>query len=142
MARIRINLPGEFIFSTDIPVRIGDINRGMHLGHESFLVILEEARTRFLLSLGHTELDIYGAGLIMTDASIVYLKQGHYGQTLKVDIAANDFTSRGFDLVYRVSDAETGVELARAKTGHLLYNYQQQKVTTIPPNFREKIFKQ
>ncbi len=141
MARIKIDLPSEFIFSTDIPIRIGDINRGMHLGHESFFIILEEARTRFLLSLGHTELDIYGAGLIMIDASIIYLKQGIYGQTLRIDIAANDITSRGFDLVYRVSDSESGVELARARTGHLLFDYQKQKVTTIPEEFKRKLCK-
>jgi acyl-CoA thioesterase FadM len=138
MARIKISLPSEFVFSTEIPVRIGDINRGMHLGHESFLVILEEARVRFLHSIGYAESDISGAGLIMTDASIVYLKQGHYGQTLKVDIAVNDFTTRGFDMVYRVSDAETGVEIARAKTGFVLYDYKQQKVATIPQDFKKK----
>jgi acyl-CoA thioesterase FadM len=41
-------------------------------------------------------------------------------------------------MVYRVSDAETGIEIARAKTGFLLYNYQQQKVAKIPQDFREK----
>ncbi|MFC1958947.1 acyl-CoA thioesterase [Chloroflexota bacterium] len=138
MARIKISLPSEFLFSTDIPIRIGDINRGMHLGHESFLVIIEEARARFLHNFGYTESDINGVGLIMMDASIVYLKQAHYGQTLKVDIAVNDFTTRGFDMVYRVSDAETGVEIARAKTSFLLYSYQLQKVTTIPQDFKKK----
>ncbi len=141
MARIKISLPSEFVFSTDIPVRIGDINRGLHLGHESFFFILWEARTRFLCSFGYTETDISGAGLIITNAAIVYLKQGHYGQTLKVDIAVNDFTTRGFDMVYRISDAETGIEIARAKTGHLFYNYQQQKVTTIPHDFKKKFSK-
>ena len=138
MARIKISLPSEFIFSTDIPIRIGDINRRMHLGHESFLVVIEEARVRFLHTFGYAESDINSAGLIMIDASIVYLKQAHYGQTLKVDIAVNDFTSRGFDMVYRVSDAETGVEIARAKTGFFLYSYQLQKVTTIPKDFKRK----
>ena len=138
MARIQINLPSEFIFSTDIPIRIGDID-GLHLGYGSFFSFLSEARTRFFRSLGYTNLgDINGAAIILTDASIVYLKQGYYGQTLRVDIAANDFTSKGFDIVYRVSDAETGVEMARAKTGLLFYDYHQQKVTTIPLDFKKK----
>lgn len=141
MTRLKIDLPSNFIFSTDIPVRIGDMNRGMHLGHEIFLVIIEEARARLLSTFGYTDTDINGMGLIMTDASIVYLNQVHYGQTLKVEIAVTDFSSRGFDIVYRVSDNKTGIESARAKTGVLLYDYKQQKVTTIPREFKNKLTK-
>ena len=139
MARLQISLPSKFIFSTDITVRVGDIN-GVHLGYESFFSFLSEARVRFIRSLGYTnEGDIDGAGIILADVSIIYLKQGYYGQTLKVDIAANDFTSKGFDMVYRVSDAATGVEMARAKTGLVFYDYRQQKVTTIPPELKKKL---
>jgi acyl-CoA thioester hydrolase len=139
MARLKIDLPNEFIFSTDIPVRIRDINITGHIGHESFLVIIGEAHFRFLHSIGYMESDNSRAGLIMKDTSIVYLKQGYYGQTLKVDIAVDDFTANGFDMVYRVSDTETGVELARAKIGFLLYDYQKQKVTTIPQDLKKKL---
>ena len=141
MARVTISLPDKFDFSTNIPVRIGDINRGMHLGHESFFVIMEEARTRFLSSLGYKDGMIEDAALFITDAAIIYLKQGHYGQTLKIDIAINDLTSRGFDMVYRISDSETGIEIARAKTGLLIFNLQQQKVTTIPEAFKNRFSK-
>ncbi len=142
MARTKINLPSEFTFSTDIPIRIGDINRGMHVGHDSFLLIIEEARTRFLMSLGYVENNrtcIEGVGVIMTDASIVYLRQGNYGQTLKVEIAINDFTTRSFDMVYRVSDRDTGVEIARAKTGFVFYDYQKQKIVAVSPSLQEKL---
>ena len=103
MARLRIALPDRFIYSTRIPIRIGDINRGGHLGHESFLVIIEEARERFLLSLGYAD-DASGVGIIMTDVGVMYLRQGHYGQTLEVGIALADITTRGFDMVYSVTD--------------------------------------
>ena len=139
MSRTKIDLPSEFAFSTDIPIRIGDINRGMHLGHDSFLLIMEEARTRFLRSLGYVENNIEGAGLIMTDVSIVYLRQGKYGQTLKVEIAISDFTTRSFDMLYRVSDRDTGVEMARAKTGFVFYDYQKQKMVAVSPSLKGKL---
>jgi 4-hydroxybenzoyl-CoA thioesterase len=138
MSRIEINLPGEFSFSTNIPIRIGDINRGRHLGHEAVLIIMEEARVRFLESLGYTEWDINGVGYIMIDAGIIYQRQGYYGQTLKVEIAVTDFTSKGCDLVYRISDANMGAEIARAKTGILFYDYQQQKAAPVPELFKKK----
>lgn len=57
---IGIEIPGRFQFSTDIRVRISDINYGMHVGHDSFLTITHEARVRFLKSLGATEGDVFG----------------------------------------------------------------------------------
>ncbi|MFC1962725.1 acyl-CoA thioesterase [Chloroflexota bacterium] len=138
MSRIIISLPSEFSFSTNIPIRIGDINRGRHLGHEAVLIIMEEARVRFLHSVGYTEWGIERAGYIMADAGVIYKRQGNYGQTLKVEIAVTDFTSKGCDLVYRISDANDGAEIARAKTGILFYDYQQQKAVPVPEDFRKK----
>ena len=138
MARLKIILPDKFAFSTKIPIRIGDINRGGHLGHESFLVIMEEARERFLQSIGYSETSTDGIRFIMPDVSVMYLRQGHYGQTLEVEIAIVDFTTKGFDMVYKLTDAETGLELARAKTSLLFYDYQRQRTIPVPRDFREK----
>jgi acyl-CoA thioester hydrolase len=142
MARTEIKLPDKFDFSTEVSIRIGDINRAMHMGHERFLVIIEEARAQFLRKYGYTEIDVKGAGLIMTDACIVYLKQALYGQTLRVDIAITSVTSRGFDMVYRVSDSKTGEESARMKTGFLFFDYAKQKIGLTPQAFRDKFAKQ
>ena len=138
MARLKIALPDKCIFSTKIPIRIGDINRGGHLGHDSGLVISAEARERFLQSLGFSNDGTGEVGLIMADVSVMYLRQGRYGQTLKVEIAITDLIPKWFDIVHKVTDAETGLELARAKTGLLFYDYHQQRIIPIPQDFREK----
>jgi len=141
MARIKIPMPEKFVFSTEIPIRIGDINYGNHLGHESFIVIIAEARTRFFQSLGHAQAGTDGFSHIIADLGIMYLGQGYYGQTLRVDIAVTDSTDKGFDMVYKVTDAKTGLELARAKTGLVFYDYRQQKTTSVPQDLREKLSK-
>ena len=48
MPRIKLELPEKLVFSTEIPVRITDINYGGHLGNDSILSIVQEARVRFL----------------------------------------------------------------------------------------------
>ena len=48
MARIKLTLPENFNFSTNIEVRITDINYGGHLGNDSVLEIIHEARIRML----------------------------------------------------------------------------------------------
>ncbi len=142
MARIEIALPKEFVFSTDIPIRIGDINRGRHLAHDAVLSIAEEARVRFMKSIGYPEENIDGISFITVDAGVIYKKQGFYGQTLRVEVAVADFSRRGCDIVYRISNAETGEEMVRAKNGMLFFNYKEQKVATVPEAFRAKFEKQ
>ncbi|WP_255669390.1 hypothetical protein [Myroides oncorhynchi] len=43
MARVKLNLPTEFIFETKIPVRITDLNYGNHLGNDKLLSISHAA---------------------------------------------------------------------------------------------------
>lgn len=139
MARIEINLPDEFAFSTDIPIRTSDINRGGHLGHDRILPILEEARSQFWRSLGYSGEEDRRISHIMVDAGIVYRRQAYYGQTLRVEVAVMGLASKGFDLVYRISEASSGAEIARAKTGILAYDYEKQKVMPIPEELRDKL---
>ena len=138
MARIEIASPKEYIFSTDIPIRISDINRGKHLAHDAVLSIMEEARVRFMRSIGYPEENMDGVSFIAVDAGIIYKKQGFYGQTLRIEIAVTDFSRKGCDIIYRISNAETGDDMARGKTGMLFFNYREQKVAPVPEAFRKK----
>jgi acyl-CoA thioesterase FadM len=44
MARIKLHLPTIIHFSTEIPVRITDVNYGGHLGNDALLWFIHEAR--------------------------------------------------------------------------------------------------
>ncbi len=37
MARVRLDLPDKFLFTTEIPLRVSDINYGGHLGNDAVL---------------------------------------------------------------------------------------------------------
>jgi acyl-CoA thioester hydrolase len=138
MARVKLELPESFPFSTEIKVRISDINYGGHLGNDALLSIIHEARVRFLESYGFTEADIDGVGIIMTDVVIVYKSEGFYGDVLKIDIAVTDFTKVGCDFVFRLVHKEKGNEIARAKTGVVFFDYEKHKVTAMPAVFKNK----
>ncbi len=136
MARIKIDLPEKFDFSTEIPLRISDINYGGHLGHDSVLSLTHEARVRLLRKYGFTEMDIDGSGLIVSDVAIVYRSEAFYGEILKIEIAICDFNKYGCDLIYKITEKETGREIARAKTGIVFFNYENRKVSLIPDKFK------
>ncbi len=137
MARVEIALPDQYLFGTEISIRIGDVNYGGHLGNDAVLSIAQEARMRFLRAHGWaTELTVDGVGMMMVDAAIVYLAEGTYGMTLRVEIAAADIRSRSFDLLYRVTNDATGGEIARVKTGLVFYDLAARRVVSLPPRFR------
>ena len=139
MARVEIELPASFLFETEIPIRISDVNYGGHLGNDAVLSIAQEARVRFLAAHGFSELDVEGVGIIMVDAAVVYRAEGRHGVTLRVRLAAANVRSRGLDLVYVMTDAATGEEIARVKTGIVFFDYGARKVVSMPTRFREKL---
>jgi acyl-CoA thioesterase FadM len=139
MARVEIALPATFLFETEIPIRVSDVNYGGHLGNDAVLAIAQEARVRFLGAHGWGELDVEGVGMLMADAAVVYRAEGRHGMTLRVRLAAADVRSRGLDLLYLMTDAATGEEIARVKTGIVFFDYRARKIVTMPPRFRAAV---
>ena len=140
MARIKIDLPASFIFSTLVKVRISDINYGGHLGNDSVLSIIHEGRFQFLKSLGYSdEKSIEGVGLIQADVGIAYRGEAFHGDEIQVQIAIAEISRKSFDLTYLLTHASSGKEVARAKTGMATYDYQEGKVVSIPEGLLSKI---
>jgi len=132
-------MPSSFQYSTEIPVRITDLNYGGHVGNDSFLSIIHEARIRFLNSFGYSEIDIEGVGIIMVDSLINYLKECFYGDVLKVEIAIDNIDDRSCDFFYRITNLKTGKPVVNAKTGILFYDYKNSKKVFILEKFKDKI---
>jgi acyl-CoA thioester hydrolase len=139
MPRIKIEIPKNFMFNTEIPVRITDINYGGHLGNDSLLSIIHEARLRFLKHLGYSESNIEGVGIIMIDAGIQYKSESFYGDELIIEVAVTDFTGIGCDFVFRLINKNSDKEIATAKTGIVFFNYEKRKTAAVPSAFKKKI---
>ena len=137
MARIKLDLPERFPFSTELRVRITDVNYGGHMGNDALLGLLHEARVQFLAHYGLSELDICGAGIIMADSVIVYKSEAFPGERLELAVTVADFNRYGCDFVYRVTEKTTGREVARAKTGIVFFDYQQRAIQKVPQPFRD-----
>jgi acyl-CoA thioesterase FadM len=133
MARVKIVLPQKPVYTTEIPVRITDVNYGGHLGNDSLLSLLHEARVKFLAHFGFRETDIGGAGIIMTDALLVYKAEVFYGDILSIEIGVTDLHPHGADITYRVCVGAR--EAARAKTGFVFYDYANRKIMKTPDAF-------
>lgn len=142
MARVKLNFPSQKpIFTAQIPLRITDMNYGNHLGNDIVLSIMHDARMQFLASLGYTELEVGGCGMIMADVMIAYRNEGYYGDVLTVELFTDEVGSRSFDFMYKITTTrkEKLIEIAQAKTGMVCYDYKAGKVCSIPTTFRTQL---
>src|ERR1700734_3483029 len=141
MTRIRIELPADLTFSTHIPVRISDLNYGGHVGNDTILTIIHEARVQFLAHYGLKEFYSPSLGLIMNDAAIEFKNELFYGERLIAFVKACDFTRVGFDIYYRL-EKETGDKnmlVALAKTGMICFDYQKKKMVSVPNELKSAL---
>ena len=135
MSRIKIERPDAWDFTTEIQVRITDINYGNHAGNDALVGILHEARMRWLQSLGHaSELVAPPVGLIMVDLAIRFKHEAVFGDVLTVRLALKDKSSRGFFLVYDICK-EGGLEVARAQSGFVFFDYTLKQLADAPVEF-------
>lgn len=140
MARISIQLPGSFPFSTTIPVRITDLNYGGHVGNDTILSLIHEARLQFLEHYGYTEKDLGGPGLIMNDVAIVFKNELFYPDQVRVHVAVSELSRATFDMVYKIEKEQDGktIDVAQAKTGMVCFDYERKKVTALPKELTAK----
>jgi acyl-CoA thioester hydrolase len=134
MSRVRLDLPEKSVFTAQIPVRVTDLNYGGHVGNDSLLSILHEARVQFLKHFGFTEHNIGGRGIIMSDAVVMYKAEIFHGAMLTVEIGIMDTHEHGTDITYKVMNEEK--EVARAKTGIVFFDYEHRKIASTPSEFK------
>lgn len=142
MPRVKIAFPAQVpLFRCTIPVRITDINYGNHLGNDSMLSIVHEARMQMLTAWGFSEMNAGGTGLIMADVMIAFKNEAFYGDHLTIDIFCEEITTLSFDLLYKITtqrNTET-LDVAHVKTGMICFDYSTRKVTPIKTALREKL---
>jgi 4-hydroxybenzoyl-CoA thioesterase len=138
MPRVTIELPERFAFATELPIYIGHINYGNHLDNAQLSALVSEARVRYFKSLGYTELDIEGVGIVVADVAAQYCSEGRHGETMVVAMAAEHFGKHGCDLVWRMTDRASGREVARGKHGIVFFDYAARKPVPVPAGFRAR----
>ena len=139
--RIKLVFPEKVVFTTQVPIRITDINYGNHVGNDRMLTLAHEARVQWFASLGYSELEVDGNGLIMADAAIQFLAEAFYGDDLIIEMGIDDIRSSSFDVHYRflVSRNNVKIEVARVKTAMVFFNYSVRKVSPMSEKFRRTL---
>ena len=136
MARLTLDFPADqYYFETRMTVRSTDINAANHLGNDSMVSMLSEARALFLAHFGAPEIDDDGLGTMVTDLATTYRAEAHARDVLRFEVGVMDFNRYGGDITFRVTRPADGTLIAMAKYGFVFFNFQQGRVAPVPPAF-------
>ena len=139
MARLTLQFPeDQFCFSTQLTVRITDINAGNRLANDSMISMISEARARFLFAYGIAETSKDGSGIIVTDLATTYKAEAHARDALLFEVGVMDFNPYGGDITFRITRPADGTLIAMAKSGFVFYNYLESRVVRMPAEFEAK----
>ena len=139
MARLQLNFPeDQFYYSTPLTVRVTDINAANHLGNDSMISMISEARARFLFEFGVHETERDGTGIIVTDLATTYRAEAHARDELLFEVGVMDFNKYGGDITFRITRPRDRKLIAMAKSGFVFFNYKSSEVMAMPEEFRAK----
>ena len=139
MARLKLEFPeDQYCYSSQLTVRTTDINAGNHLGNDSMISMISEARARFLFEFGVRDIEADGTGIIVTDLATTYRAEAHARDQLLFEVGVMDFNKYGGDITFRITRPRDNTLIAMAKSGFVFFNYKRSQVVPMPEEFGSK----
>jgi len=137
MPRIKIEEHARYPFSTELDVRVADLNYGGHLGYERLLSLAHQARVRLLAGLGATELDLGdgATGIVAADVAVTYLAEAFLNDVLVFDIKPVEIGLVAFRLAHRVRNAGSGAKIALVEIGFVGFDVRRRAPGRLPEGF-------
>ena len=139
MPRVKLQEQLEYEFRHDLTVRVTDINYGRHLGNDSLVGLIHEARVHLMHDLGCNEGDLgdHKVGLIMADLVVNFVREGLLFDKLRIDSHIGEITHSSFRIFHRV--VKVGELIALAETGMIAFDYSDRKIALLPRKFLQTL---
>lgn len=136
MPRVKVTSPDQFLFSMERGVGISDVNYAKHLDSIAMVNILHEARLQFLASLGFTEGNIFGLGMVVTDLAVEYRSESFANDRLIIDVGVSGFNRYGFDIGMQVTNSALETVVCNAKMGVVFFDFDKHQIIQVPAAFK------
>jgi acyl-CoA thioester hydrolase len=132
MPRIKLQEQPYYEFTYQITIQVGHINYSGHLGHDSIVRILHEARANMLHTLGLDELDLGDGktGVITTETVVTFKSEAFMFETLLVESHIGEIGPDDFRVFHRITRA--GKLVALAEVGLVGFDYSTRTIVPIP----------
>lgn len=136
--RVQISIPDHSIFTYRMTVSRQHENSGGHLAHDKVVTIMGDCRDAWFDSMGFPGCRVGEIGIVNSDLMLMYIAEGFHDDELELTLALADINKYGGDMLMRAVRQQDGVELFRAKSGFVFYDYRIRKVVVRPDEFNLK----
>jgi len=137
MPRVKVTPPDQFLFSMERRIGISDVNYAKHLDSIAMVKILHEARLQFLASLGFTEGNIFGLGMVVTDLAVEYRSESFANDMLVIEKQIY-----GFDIGLQVTNSALETVVCNGKMGVVFFDFDRHQIIDVPPAFKALLGRQ
>jgi acyl-CoA thioester hydrolase len=119
-----------------VNVRFSETDALGHINNASYFVYLEEARIRFIESLG-CDMDTKGWNFILASIKCDFLSQGYFNQTLSIKTFVSKIGTKSFQLEHEIISTHTNELIAKGNGVMVYFDFEKQKSEPLPDSFRE-----
>lgn len=121
--------------------RFSETDAAGHLNNTSYFIYLEEARLRFLDSMG-MEVERKDWNVILASAKCDYINQGFFNRVLNVQTSVSKIGTKSFAVEHIVICNETQTLIAKGEAVLVCFDFEHQVSTEVPDWLREKLKKE
>lgn len=126
-----------FNFYFPVQIRYGDLDPQWHLNNAHTVILIEQARTAYLVKLGLWDgKDFNRLGLIVADVHVSYKAPVTLLQEVQIGVRVARIGSKSLMLEYAMQDINTGQELVTAETVMVAFDYLTQRSQTVSEEWR------
>ena len=124
----------EYRFKFKITVQKSDLNYAGHLGNDSLVSIIQEARVELFKELDCSELDLGDGrtGIIIGDLVVNFEGEAFKGDELMFESQFGDVTHKSMRLYHRVSKTNDNELIALVETGLVAFDYTTRVISKWP----------
>ena len=123
-------------FSTTLEVRWRDVDALGHVNNAVYFNYLEQARLHYMRELGFLPPNSTDVGVIIAEASCRFKTPLRLGERVTIRARVSEFRRTSFIFEYRI-EGEDGRLAATAQTVQVCYDYDGQRPSPIPDEWRE-----
>lgn len=124
----------------EVTVRFGETDALGHINNTSYFIYLEEARIRFIESLG-LGMDTRSWNFILASTKCDFVSQGYFNQQLYIKTYVSRIGTKSFQLEHEIVSAKTGDIIAKGNAIMVYFNFDQQASEPLPVWLTEKLKK-
>ncbi|MCE9683813.1 acyl-CoA thioesterase [Halomonas alkalisoli] len=141
MERIKLEFPEHaWRHVHTLSVRVGDMNYAQHLGHDTLISLLQEARAVALATLGASERNVGGFPGVVGELAVQYQAEAYWPDVLEVTTAIPIPEGKGIKVFHRMVRRSDRRQVATAMLTMLLVDPSRGgKVVSLPESFLSQL---